>query len=56
MRFEQGIEGGAGNSGNGPDLEGLATHASETVGGVLCQSAVCGVQRHISASSSDCEA
>lgn len=33
MRFEQAIEGGAGNSETGPDLEGLATHASETVGG-----------------------
>jgi hypothetical protein len=33
MRFEKAIEGGAGNSETGPDLEGLATHASETIGG-----------------------
>jgi hypothetical protein len=33
MRFEQEIEGGVWNSENSPDLEGLATHASETVGG-----------------------
>lgn len=52
MRFEQAIEGGAGNSGNSPDLEGLATHASETTETVVGGARIGEVQRRESCAGS----